>query len=890
MTKCEQCGTELAANRSGFCPDCAGQTRTFAAVATPVAQSVQRSLSNPVAQSAPRPVSQASVTRFLPGDVLVGRYRIVALLGRGGMGEVYRADDLSLDQPVALKFLASAATRDQSAVTRFRNEVRIARQVSHPNVCRVYDLAEVEGDYFLSMEYVDGEDLGSLLRRIGRLPEDKALDISRRLCAGLAAAHERGVLHRDLKPGNVMLDGRGQVLLTDFGLAGIAGEIAGNEVRNGTPAYMAPEQLEGREVSVRSDIYSLGLVLHEVFTGHKPEASKAPSTFVRDLDPAIERVILRCLERDPNARPISALAVSAALPGGDPLAAALAAGETPSPEMVASAGEGFRLHTAVAAAWLAGILIALIGLIVYTERLSFLTRIETPYSPEVLRQKARDLIRELGYTNRGVDSANGFQWDFDQIQYAKDHEKPAPDWDKLARSPVPLLRFWYRQADSPIIGQDLKDDKLTPGIVTYRDPPFTESGMISLLLGPDARLIRFEAMPEQKRKSTLVVAEVAAAPQWDKLFTAAHLEATRFHQVASEWTFLAASDVRKAWEGTAKTSTRPLRIEAAAWEGRPTAWEVMGPWNKAERLPENSSLWNSGESLWFIILFTLAALTWAPMLARRNLLRGNGDRQGAFRVAVFMFCVQLALWVLRAHFTSSPGTPGMGYIAVATSIFYAAFIWAIYLAFEPQVRRRWPQSLISWSAVLAGKWRDPVVGRDTLYGIAMAISWLWIGTGVHAAFGALNTQPDIGNLHLLLGARETLGSWLLHVPGAIREALLLFLLIFGFRTLLKREWLASGLFVLLFTLGTLQSGSSAADVITQMLIYTMIVLVVFRVGVLSLAIGLLMVGVLDSVPVTFDTGNWYFGNAAFMYATAAALAIAAFRIAIKPAPNSAILR
>lgn len=224
--------------------------------------------------------------------MLVGRYRIVALLGRGGMGEVYRADDLSLDQPVALKFLATAATRDQSAITRFRNEVRIARQVSHPNVCRVYDLAEVEGDYFLSMEYVDGEDLGSLIRRIGRLPEDKALEISRRLCASLAAAHERGVLHRDLKPANVMLDGRGQVLLTDFGLAGIAGEIAGNEVRNGTPTYMAPEQLAGREVTVRSDLYSLGLVLHELFTGRKPEDSKTPTSFVRDLDPVIERVIL----------------------------------------------------------------------------------------------------------------------------------------------------------------------------------------------------------------------------------------------------------------------------------------------------------------------------------------------------------------------------------------------------------------------------------------------------------------------------------------------------------------------------------------------------------------------------------------------------------------------
>ena len=148
--------------------------------------------------------------RFLPGRLLASRYRIVALLGKGGMGEVYRADDLTLGQAVALKFLPDEAARDEGLLERFRNEVRIARRVSHPNVCRVYDVGDVDGHTFFTMEYVDGEDLASLLRRIGRLPPDKALDISRQLCAGIAAAHSKGVLHRDLKPANIMLDGRGQ--------------------------------------------------------------------------------------------------------------------------------------------------------------------------------------------------------------------------------------------------------------------------------------------------------------------------------------------------------------------------------------------------------------------------------------------------------------------------------------------------------------------------------------------------------------------------------------------------------------------------------------------------------------------------------------------------------
>ena len=211
---------------------------------------------------------------FVPGQVLAGRYRIVGLLGGGGMGEVYRADDLRLGQPVALKFLPPGFAADPRRLAVFHNEVRLAREVSHPNVCRVYDIGEVDGQVFLSMEYIDGEDLASLLRRIGRVPHDKALEIARQVCAGLAAAHEKGMLHRDLKPGNVMIDGRGRARITDFGLAALAGSVGRGDIRSGTPAYMAPEQLAGQEVTVRSDIYALGLVLYELFTGSRAIEAK----------------------------------------------------------------------------------------------------------------------------------------------------------------------------------------------------------------------------------------------------------------------------------------------------------------------------------------------------------------------------------------------------------------------------------------------------------------------------------------------------------------------------------------------------------------------------------------------------------------------------------------
>src|SRR5580698_3550870 len=248
MARCRSCSAEIP-DRSRFCLLCGG----------PVASASEVPTDAMPLPSTPVPSHSFDEGRFPAGTVLAERYRIIGLVGQGGMGEVYRASDLKLGQPVALKFLPAATANNQHLMTRFLAEVRIARQVSHPNVCRVYDIGEVDGFTFLSMEYVDGEDLRSLLRRIGRLPGDKAIEIGRKLCAGLAAAHDKGVLHRDLKPANIMIDGRGEVLIMDFGLAAIADQVEGAEVRNGTPAYMAPEQIAGREVTQRSDIYALGL-------------------------------------------------------------------------------------------------------------------------------------------------------------------------------------------------------------------------------------------------------------------------------------------------------------------------------------------------------------------------------------------------------------------------------------------------------------------------------------------------------------------------------------------------------------------------------------------------------------------------------------------------------
>ena len=288
MVQCTSCGTK-SPDPSGTCSKCGhvlpanGHSDATAVIGDTVA--IPASPANtPRSNSGLSRTSIAATVdegRFLPGTLIAGRYRVIGLLGRGGMGEVYRATDLALAQSVALKILPEDAATNEQLLERFHSEVRIARQVSHPNVCRVYDLGEADGVPFISMEYVDGEDLASLLQRIGRLPSDKALEIARKLCAGLAAAHERGVIHRDLKPQNIMLNKRGEVIIMDFGLAAVADQLHGAEARNGTPAYMAPEQLRGDSVTAKSDIYALGLIFYELFTGKRPYQASSVAELIR---------------------------------------------------------------------------------------------------------------------------------------------------------------------------------------------------------------------------------------------------------------------------------------------------------------------------------------------------------------------------------------------------------------------------------------------------------------------------------------------------------------------------------------------------------------------------------------------------------------------------------
>ncbi len=770
---------------------------------------------SPVAVGASATVQSRASGRFVAGTVLANRYRVVSLLGTGGMGEVYKADDLTLDQPVALKFLPEMLAMSPNALARFHAEVRIARQVSHPNVCRVHDIGDLDGLQFLTMEFIDGEDLASLLRRIGRLPADKALEIARQLCAGLAAAHDAGVLHRDLKPHNVMIDGRGRARITDFGVAAIAREVRQQHVIAGTPAYMAPEQLRGDPTTVRSDVYALGLVLYELFTGtraiHASSLADAerhhsarsgvttPSELVHDLDPNVERVILRCLERDPAVRPASAIQVAAALPGGDPLQAALAAGETPSPEMVAAAGSHDAMRPAAALTVAAATIAGLVFVALVASQFTVLGRVTGDVSPDVLAFRAREMLTALGYPDRERDRAAGFEKDLAYLDWDRANRPTNGRMERLAISRPAALQFWYRESPEPmfaLIGLEPPGPPRVP-LLSLENPPGSRPGMQQLRLDMKGRLIDFVAVPLETDGTT----RPTKAMDWNRLFTAAGLDRGAFQSVTPSWTPPVASDDPAAWTGVyPEQPDLPMRLEAAAYRGRLVWFRSRGPWPAASL--QRTSANATGAATFFSILVVSAVLAWF------NARTGRVDRRGAVRLVVPIFSLALGTWIVGAHHVVTWEALQHAQHAISLALGTAALTGMSYVAVEPHVRRRWPAVLVAWSRVFSGRWRDPLVGRDVLAGLALGAAASFLGL---AGFwwGSRTTDADADVITSLLSARTTMAALMTIPIGAIANALTLTVLMLVLRTVVRGNLLAVALVMLLAVVFASSSGAAA---------------------------------------------------------------------------------
>jgi hypothetical protein len=808
MVQCPKCSAQNPQG-SRFCNSCGENISSASQMPTaeyPAAESPKAPAQTP---HVARIISSDSIPvgGFTPGTILADRYRIIGLLGRGGMGEVYRADDLKLGQPVALKFLPPKLADDPVRRERFFAEVRITRQLSHPNICRVYDIQEIEGRHFLSMEFIDGEDLASLIRRIGHLSNEKALDIARQLAAGLAAAHERGVLHRDLKPANIMLDGHGHVRITDFGIAIAAEDETQAAEIAGTPAYMAPEQLAGKGASVRSDMYSLGLVLYEIYTGKKAftattlaelreqketHTPRAISEIREGMDPVVERLIRRCMERDPNARPASVAQLALALPGGDPLAAALAAGETPSPEMVAASGSTEGLKPWIAWVCLAFIFLGIGTAVMLGLRAQLFQRVPMDKPPDALVEIARGILTTAGYPDLPADSAFGFESSEAYFQYI-DRNEPSPNrYDTI---PPFALQFWYRQSPRPL--GPLSPSLFYVGGVTLTDPPPINDGESIVWLDSTGRLTGLQVIPSQQSKPY-----VAAAPMdWAWLFKAAGLNAEKLASADINSIPPVYADALAASTGMLPDRPNvPVRIEAAALQGKPVLWRmILASADKSKISAANASPSSGRDPVdRFRLIMTPIAFVVAAFFARRNLLIGRGDRRGAMRFAIFFFAVRGIAWIFGEHHVATTGGLEMFLRSAAIWLAGSAELWCLYIAFEPIIRRRWPSVLVGWSRLLAGSFRDPLVGRDLLIGCLMGVVLTLLSRfPTSLLFGLPQGRPStgaqiggIGTLYLLSGTRAVVAGIMQLLFTRVVMGLIMSFGLFLLRRLLRSTWAA----------------------------------------------------------------------------------------------------
>lgn len=814
-----------------------------------------------------------SEPRFRPGQMIAGRYRVAVRLGSGGMGEVYRAEDLMLGQTVALKFLSRAHVSDSLRLKALLGEVRLGREVAHPNVCRVYDVSEMEGDRFISMELIEGEDLASQLRRVGRLHPQTALRVAREICLGLAALHECGVVHRDLKPGNIMLDRDGHVRIVDFGLAVAEGsepsEIAG------TLGYVAPECLRGGPPTPRSDLYSLGRLLERLFSNEsEPLSSRTKSVQNREMpvvgNRAVREVIAKCLVEDASRRPASALEVARAL-GWDPLEEARVAGRLPSPEEVADAPVGRPLS--IRLAW-AALALAVIGmlLILQAHRFTSLFCQAAPLPPSKLRFRAREVLNVLGYKTPPVDVASDYR------------SNPA-----YRRGPLiqPALGFWYRESPRYLIPVLF----LRQGgwrhfgtcEATFEDPPPGPGDTLVVLDAKTGRLCEFWARP--------MTAAFTDNPLWyAPLFAEAGLDPADYElpykgDSEAHFTSIVPCQEWLIWEARSGRQV-PTRVVAASFEGQPVYFRTFA--NKDIPV-EQSFARPSGQYERYFFggdLLLVALILTSAWLVPRNLRLGYADRSGALRMAAIVFLLRFGVWVLSAHHVAGLEEFGLLLMGLTRCLFDAAILWLFYVALEPAVRRLWPESLVSWNRLLAGRWRDPLVGSSILAGLALGVTT------------ELVDQADIlASLWMFPGRARLTGFWpapeanpativasvLSHAQWAISFAVFGLLLLLVLRSSLRVPLLSTAGFVLV-SYGLYYDYQSVPELtwVSHVVSGCILYIIFTRYGHLGLLGGMSFwtVHLLVTLPLSLALSDWWWPISLSAFAVVAGLAAFGFRVAV----------
>jgi len=591
----------------------------------------------------------------------------------------------------------------------------------------------------------------------------------------------------------------------------------------------------------------------------------APSNLVPDIHPLAERAILRCLEQDPRDRPLSALAVALALPGGDPLAAALAAGETPSPEMVAAAPTGGSLRPAVAGACLAGVLLCLGGIVAMSGKVMAYRQVPLPHSPEVLAHRAGNLLAGLGYPEAPADRAYG--WELHKGYYESLRAKgrsgnPADD--------PPLYLFWYRQS---------------PGRVTRtgrtegpQGPPRTP-GEAYVVLTPEGHLYRLEIVPDRNAAP----AGPAPPPDWQALLRAAGLDPARLSPIPPIWPPAVFADARAAWR-----LRDPTRVQAAAYRGKPVSFEIVEPWHSpAVPLLEPQT----GQVGHTLLVYGLAFLSAVP-LAHKNLRLGRGDRRGARRLAVVGFSLLLIRWFLGGrHFFDLKEVETLLEAAIF-SLAGGALLWYGYIALEPAFRRRWPRRIISWSRLLAGNVRDPLVGRDILAGCLFGLTVALLNCCwdlVESSFGGTPALRLI-TVEPLLGFPGVLSRFSASVLGMIQASFILALVFLLLQVLLRKESRAfAGLAILYGTAGVFYTREHMPLWLMLIAVGLQLFLMFFawaRFGLLTDMSGRLVYVLALRYPLNLDLSVWYSEATLFAVLAIGGLALYGFAVSTASQPRA----
>jgi serine/threonine-protein kinase len=384
--------------------------------------------------------------------------------------------------------------------------------------------------------------------------------------------------------------------------------------------------------------------------------------------------------------------------------------------MVAAAGDAEAVSVRTAVIALAVVVAGVIAVAFLGGKANLLQATPFDLPPAALEQKVSEVIRSFGYSDRPIGRASGFIYDEDVRQYGESQKDAGEYQGLLAKGSPAMIRFWYRQSPQYL------EDPNNANIVTPSIPAPIQSGMVSVKLNPQGQLVELAAMPAQHEPAE--PGRVSSSFDWRALFTAAGLDMSRFTPVQPDWLPPSAFDARAAWTGVYPGTAIPLRIEAASWRGRPVQFRMIGPWNPMSNTQPSDPRVRQGAFLDYVtyrIVFQVALLAIGCLFAWRNFRLGKGDLQGAFRLAAFVFLLHLAAWPFVTSWASDASEIDAIFNQLAHALFNAGILWTYYVALEPYVRRRWPQSLIAWSRLLAGGFRDPVVGANVLIGAANGV-------------------------------------------------------------------------------------------------------------------------------------------------------------------------